>query len=259
VTPRGVHSLFVDLGCGMWSVTPYALCDYRCVYCCTGVQGSSKPILDRTGAIAEVRRRLDPSEPPIVLIGALCDAYPPVEREHAITRGIVETLVEARQPFTIITKGDVVLRDLDLLRAHGDLAYVQVSISSTDEEALRHLDPGAPPGHVRFEIIDELHRSGVPVGLNALPWIPDVSDTANLIARVPSDVEVVFSPLSFGPDRSSMRLLGRPFSRPEVWRRYLEEYRRFGDVPNTSWVRPSPPPEENHPLRRLPKLVAVPS
>ena len=95
-----------------------------------------------------------------------------------------------------------------------------------------------------------LYDAGFRVAINVLPWIPDVTDTAELIARTPADVDMVFAPLQFGADRDGMTLLGRRYTRAEVVERYLADYHRYGHVPNTSWVRPSPPPLENDPLYR---------
>jgi DNA repair photolyase len=252
----GITDLLTDLGCSMTSVTPYALCDYRCVYCITGVQGASKPMMSAEEALAKLREHLaTATSAPILLVGALSDAYPSVEREFGITRAIVDYLVDAGIPFTIVTKSDIILRDLDLLVAHGDRAHVQVSICSMDDDVLRLIDRNAPSGTVRFGVIDTLHREGVRVDLNLLPWIPDVSDTEALIARVPDDVEVVVGPLAFGPGSDRRRLLGRTYTRDEVWARYMDEYARFGCVKNTSWIQPSLPPEENNPLYRLPALA----
>jgi len=239
----------------MTSVTPYALCDYRCVYCCTGVQGASKPIMSAEEAVREVREHLASEPAPyILLFGALSDAYPSVEREIGITRVLIEAAVDAGARFTIVTKGDIVLRDLDLLTAAGDLANVQVSICSSDDDMLRSLDPGAPSGTVRFGVIEQLRRARVAVGLNMLPWIPGITDTETLIGRVHPDVEVVIGPLSFGPGTDTKRVLGRTYRRQDVWDRSLEEYERLGHHPNTSWIRPSLPPDENQPLFRLPVL-----
>src|SRR5262249_43267196 len=155
-----------------------------------------------------------------------------------------DELTRADAPFTIVTKGTVVRRDIELLQRGSRRGNVQVSVSAIDDEALHKLDVRAPSGSERCDLIDELHDAGVAVGCNALPWIPGVSDTAAIIDRVPDDVEIIFSPLSFGPDRDSMRVLGRTFTRPEVWDRYLAEYQRFGHVENTQWIKPTPPPEE---------------
>jgi DNA repair photolyase len=241
----------------MVSVTPYALCDYRCVYCCTGVQGVSKPLMSTEQAVDELRAHLDAATtPPLLLFGALSDAYPSVEPEVGITRALVTAAVEGGARFTIVTKGEHVLRDLDLLTAARDRANVQVSICASDDDVLQKLDPGAPSGTVRFGVIEQLRRAGIAVGLNMLPWLPGVTDTETLIARVHPDVEVVIGPLTFGPDTDTKRVLGRTYRRDEVWRDYLEEYARLGHHRNTSWVRPSLPPNENEPLFRLPVLDA---
>jgi DNA repair photolyase len=243
--------------CGaMWSVTPYTLCDHRCVYCITGVQGVSNPIMAADDARDATRQfvRCAPSDP-LYLLGAFSDAYPNVEAEQGLTRVVLKELVATGARVTIITKGTTVLRDVDLLVLGGDRVHVQVSLCTLDEDVLAHIDLGAPTGAARLAVVDALLSAGLSVGVNALPWIPGVTDTRALIDAVDPAAEIVFSPLGFGEGRDSMRLLGREYRRPDVWRAYDEAYRAFGHVPNTSWVRPSPPPQENHPLRRLPQLV----
>jgi len=253
----GGHGLLTDLGCSMTSVTPYALCDYRCVYCCTGVQGASKPLMSADDAVDELRHHLaSATTEPLLLFGAISDAYPSVEREVGITRSLVAAAVDTGARFTVVTKSETVLRDLDLLAASRDRANVQVSICSSDDEVLRKLDPGAPSGTARFAVIERLRRAGIRVGLNMLPWLPDVTDTERLIARVHADVEVVIGPLVFGHGADTKRVLGRTYHKEEVWTRYYDEYARLGHHRNTSWIRRSPPPHENNPMFRLPVLDA---
>jgi DNA repair photolyase len=237
----------------MWSVTPYRLCDHRCVYCCTNVQGTSSPLVSIEEAGDEVRRFVRAVPDGVFLIGAFADGYPSVEADTGLTRSVVSEFVAAGVGFTIITKGDALLRDIDLLLAARDRCKVQISVCSADDAALSRIDGNAPSGSRRLEVLHVLHRAGVAVELNVLPWIPGLTDTAELIARVPSDVPINLSPLSFGEGRSRQRLLGRTFTRSEVWNAYLAAYVRFGHVANTSWVRPSLPPQENHPIARLPR------
>jgi DNA repair photolyase len=255
VGSRGLTSLFENICGDMWSVTPYAMCDHRCVYCCTWAQGPSDPILPVDEARAVARAFVaDSPEGRVFLLGAFSDGYPNVEEELQLTRVVLEELVRGSGPLTIITKGEAVLRDLDLLVEAGERAQVQISLCSLDEAALRRLDLGAPSAATRLDMVRTVRAAGVRVGVNALPWIPDVTDTRALIETVEPDVEIIFSPLAFGEGRDSMHLLGRELRRDEVWRRYNAEYERFGHVPNTSWVRPSAPPQENHPLYRLPTI-----
>lgn len=256
---RGALRLFEPICPSMWSVTPYARCDFRCVYCCTGAQGASSPLLDASAMADEVSRMLDVvADADLLILGAFSDAYPSVEAELGVTRPILERLVAARRRFSIVTKGTTVLRDVDLLLRAPVGTLVQISICSTDDEALARLDPGAPSGSARFALIRALHEAGIRVELNALPYVPDVSDLDAMLARLPAGVGVVLSPLAFG-ERETMRLLGRTYERSAVWARYLAEYRRLGHLAHTSWVRPSLPPEENHPFARLPCLTAAPS
>jgi DNA repair photolyase len=242
----------VELCAGMWAITLYPRCDHRCVYCCTGVQGDSVPMpeLTRPGAIEAALEPLGVDD--LLLIGAMSDAYPPVEAEVGLTRRTLEVALGQGRRITIVTKGDTVLRDIDLLLAFGDRGNVQVSICSTDDEVLAAMEPGAPSGTRRFEVIAELHAAGVPVELNALPWIPGITDAGALLARLPDGVSATFAPLSTGGERR--RVLDTVHHRQEVWDAYMEEYLRYGHLAHTSWVRPSPPPNENHPLARLPVL-----
>jgi DNA repair photolyase len=253
--------LFEPICHGMWSITPYRLCDYRCVYCCTGAQGESVPLLTPEEAVVEARRMLPTLgeqwagvEEHLLILGAFADAYPSVEEEHGITRALLEEFVRTGERINIVTKGISVLRDVDLFLQAGERCSVQISVCSTDDDALSRIDGHSPSGSERLRVIDELYRAGVHVEVNVLPWIPGVTDTAELIARIPSDVTMNFSPLSFGEDRDSRSLLGHLFTRDEVWPAYLDAYEQFGDVANTSWVKPTLPPEENHPILRLPRL-----
>jgi DNA repair photolyase len=255
VASRGLTTIFHRICGEMWSVTPYALCDHRCVYCITGVQGVSDPIMAADDARRATRRFVRTAPPDsLYLLGAFSDAYPNVEADTGLTRAVLEELLAAGAWITIVTKGTTVLRDLDLLVQGGERVHVQVSLCTLDEDALARLDVGAPTGAARLEVVDALLGAGLRAGVNVLPWIPGVTDTPALIDAVDPTAEIVFSPLAFGEGRDSMRLLGRDYRRSDVWNAYDEAYRAFGHVPNTSWVRPSHPPEENHPLVRLPPL-----
>ena len=148
---------------------------------------------------------------------------------------------------------------MDVLAGWKHDRKIYISISSVDDSVLRRLDPGAPSPTERFAVLRTLRDAGFSVAVNALPWIPDVTETAEVIDRTPADVEMMFAPLQFGDDRDSMMMLGRRYTRTEVVDRYLADYHRYGHAANTSWVRPSPPPIENDPLYRMPVLEPPPS
>jgi DNA repair photolyase len=242
----------------MWSLTPYDECDFRCVYCCTKVQGTSRPGVAPAEFLPRLREHLDGAPwLDLVIVGAYCDAYPPAEERYGLTRQAIEELARRRRRFVICTKGTTVLRDLDLLRAHRFRCQVFISICSLDDAVLRRLDPGAPSADERLATLWTLHDAGIDARVNMLPWIPGLTDTAALVARIPAASEIVIAPLSVGRDRDSMSLLGVRYTRDEVNERYMAAYRRYGHIANTSWVRPAPPqPNENDPMYRLPVLAA---
>ncbi len=244
---------------GMWSLTPYDKCDFRCVYCCTRVQGTSRPSVPVAEFAAELQRGLDaiPADD-LIIVGAYCDAYPFLEERLGLTRTVLATLVEQERKFDVVTKATTILRDVDVLAGWKHDRKIYISISSVDDAVLRRLDLGAPSPTERFGVLRTLRDAGFSVAVNALPWIPDVTETAEVIERTPADVDIIFAPLQFGNDRDSMVLLGRRYTRTEVVERYLADYHRYGPVPTTSWVRPSPPPIENDPLYRLPVLEPPP-
>ncbi len=248
-------ALFGEMGCGMWSLMPYDKCDFRCVYCCTGAQGVSKTSVPEAELLAAVRHGLAAVSPDeLVILGCFSDAYPNREERLGITRAVLEELVDQNRRILIVTKSRTILRDIDLLQRHRNYGRVQISICSTDNVALKRLDPGAPSVDERFATLRTLAAAGIEVGLNALPLVPGVSDVEDLLARTPAGVEIIFGPLTIGDERDELELLGRRHTRSEAVAWYLTQYRRWGHLPHTSWVRPSPPPAENNPLYRLPVL-----
>ena len=113
-----------------------------------------------------------------ITIGANTDPYQPIEREHRITRQLLETMLEYRHPVSLITKGSLIERDLDLLTelTRKDLVSVHVSVTSLDAKLKRDLEPRAASAGARLRMIERLAASGVPVGALIAPVIPALTD-----------------------------------------------------------------------------------
>ena len=113
-----------------------------------------------------------------ITIGANTDPYQPIERRMRVTRDILEVMVRCRHPVTIITKGALVLRDLDLLSdlAKDGLAGVGVSITSLDASLKRALEPQAASPRARLEVVRRLTEAGIPTGVLVAPVIPALTD-----------------------------------------------------------------------------------
>ncbi len=198
--------------CGVWTVNPYRRCSFRCVYCITGVQGSSTaPAIDEVVARLRLELAAVPCSEQLAL-GGLCDAYPPVEADAGLTRAVLAELVSQRRLVSVITKGATVFRDCDLLIADPQ-SMVSISLSSLDAAALARFDPGAPSPQTRLELVAALATAGVRTSVTITPWIPGVSDVAAIAgaarAAAGSNILIQVGPLNV----VSARVAATPFAR----------------------------------------------
>jgi DNA repair photolyase len=172
------------------SINPYRGCEHGCFYCYArpthAYQGLSagldfeSRLFVKDGAAALLERELaNPRyKPKVIALGANTDAYQPIERQYRVTRSVLEVLAKARHPVGIVTKSNLVLRDLDLLApmAAEGLVKVFVSVTTVDRGLARRMEPRAPTPERRLEAIERLADAGVPVGVMAAPIIPAVND-----------------------------------------------------------------------------------
>ncbi|WP_248747453.1 PA0069 family radical SAM protein [Pseudomonas sp. MWU12-2037] len=173
------------------SINPYRGCEHGCIYCYarpSHAYWDMSPGLDfetrliaKTNAAAVLEQQL--SRPgyrvaPINL-GSNTDPYQPIEREHQLTRRILEVLLRYRHPVTIVTKGSLILRDLDLLTelARQRLVAVMISLTSLDDELKRILEPRAAAPKARLRAIRVMGEAGIPVGVLCSPMIPMINDS----------------------------------------------------------------------------------
>jgi len=172
------------------SINPYRGCEHGCFYCYArpthAYQGLSagldfeSRLFVKDGAAALLERELaNPKyKPKVIALGANTDAYQPIERQYRVTRSVLEVLAKARHPVGIVTKSNLVLRDLDLLApmAADGLVKVFVSVTTVDRGLARRMEPRAPTPERRIEAIEKLADAGVPVGVLAAPIIPSIND-----------------------------------------------------------------------------------
>lgn len=111
-------------------------------------------------------------------LGANTDPYQPLERRLGVTRSILEVLAEAHHPVTIVTKGALVVRDIDVLSrlAAERLVKVFVSVTTLDDELKRRMEPRAASPRARLAAIGRLAAAGVPVGVMYAPVVPAIND-----------------------------------------------------------------------------------
>ncbi len=151
--------------------------------------------------------------------GANTDPYQPIEREHRITRSLLEALLEHRHPLTIVTKSALVLRDLELLEAFAALDLVQVflSVTTLDGELKRTLEPRAASPAARLRAVRELNAAGVPAGVMLAPVIPAIND--HEIERI------VAAAAEAGATGASWQMLRLPYEVKDIFKAWLAEHR----------------------------------
>lgn len=224
--------------CTSWALSTYSDCEFRCVYCITGVQGVSTPVCPKEQVAERLRQELTTVDAhAAICVGGLCDAYPTVEMHYRVTRAAIEELVAQDWQFVIITKGSSILRDRELLASH-PRAQVRVSLCSTDESALRRVDPRAPSAEERLRVIHKLATAGVRVAVSAAPWIPGVSDAQALIERVDQCIPIRFGVLNVLAPEVAATPYGKRFTQDAVNDAFIREFQRVESRPNVTWLRP---------------------
>ena len=172
------------------SINPYRGCEHGCFYCyarpthaymglSAGLDFETR-LFAKEGAAELLERELASPryKPAPIAFGANTDPYQPIERQYRITRSLIEVLKRARHPLTIVTKSNLILRDLDLLApmARDGLVKVFVSVTTLDRALARQMEPRAPTPQKRLEAIEALNDAGVPAGVMAAPVIPAIND-----------------------------------------------------------------------------------
>ena len=209
------------------SINPYRGCEHGCSYCYArpthsylglspGLDFETRIIAKRN--IAQVlRRELGASSyrPSLLNIGPATDCYQPVERQLRLTRRVIELMQETRHPFSLITKGSGVERDLDLIApmAAQGLAAVYVTITTLDAQLARRLEPRAAAPHRRLRTIAVLARAGVPVGVSVAPQIPFLN----------TDMEqVLLAAREAGATRAFYTVLRLPWEVAPLFKQWLQ-------------------------------------
>ena len=181
-----------------WSLNPYMGCAHRCTFCYVRAfeRRADRPADERYGRsirvkvnVADVLRSelarpsWDSSE---VVIGAATDPYQPAEGRYRLTRACIEVLADRSNPFSIITRGPLIVRDVDVLTAAASRAAVTVtfSVPTLDDSVWRTTEPGTAPPLQRLRALSALASAGIRASVGMAPILPGLSDHPDQLRRV---------------------------------------------------------------------------
>jgi DNA repair photolyase len=181
-----------------WSLNPYMGCVHRCTFCYVRAfeKRADRPADERYGTsirvkvnVVEVlRRELARAswEGESVAVGAATDPYQPAEGRYRLTRGCIEAFAEFSNPFSLITRGPMIVRDLDVLTEAARRAKVSItfSIPTLDEEVWRKTEPSTAHPRQRLRAVKELVDAGIKVGVGMAPILPGISDRPDQLREV---------------------------------------------------------------------------
>jgi len=212
------------------SINPYQGCEHGCSFCYArpshayyglspGIDFETR-IFAKTNAAERLREEL--AKPgyrcEVIAIGVNTDAYQPIEREHRITRSILEVACETRHPVSLITKSALIERDIDLLSdlARDKLTAVTLTIVTLDHDVSRYLEPRTSAPARRLKAIERLAAAGIPVSVNVAPVIPFLTDS-----ELESILEVA---RDAGAQSAGYTLLRLPWEVKDIFRAWLDAH-----------------------------------
>ena len=181
-----------------FTINAYRGCSHACAYCFArptheylglGIgEDFDRKVVVKVNAVERARAELRSPRwnGDHIAMGTNTDPYQRAEGRYHLTRGIIEALGEARNPFSILTKSTLILRDLDLLVAAAARTDVQcnLSIGTLDEAVWKATEPGTPHPRQRVEAVRRLNDAGIPTGVLMAPIIPDWSDAPEQLEAV---------------------------------------------------------------------------
>ena len=181
-----------------WTINAYRGCSHACSFCfarptheylgMNSGEDFERRIVVKINAVERVRAELAPSRwaGDHIAMGTNTDPYQRCEGKYRLTQGIVGELSAAANPFSILTKSTLILRDVDLLAEATKRTEVRAnfSIGTLDEEVWRISEPGTPHPLRRVEAVARLNEAGVPCGVLVAPVLPGLSDSPDQLEAV---------------------------------------------------------------------------
>jgi len=236
-----------------WTINPYRGCEFACKYCYArythefmemrdGADFEQKIYVKQHAAelLRQELRRVKPGEE--IAIGTATDTYQPAERRFEVTRAILEELARHQGlELGLITKGNLILRDVELLKevSRNNRLFVNLTITTLNVELARILEPRAPRPDLRMEVVRKLNDAGIATGVSCSPVIPGITDAPrDLEAVVRATAEaggkhIFANPLFLKPCSAAVFLPFLEKEFPQLADGYRQRYRDRAFLPQT--------------------------
>ena len=180
-----------------WTLNPYRGCTHGCHYCFArryhaqfemdSSDEFASVILVKQNIVNVLAREIDrPSwTRELVAFGTATDPYQPIEGHYKLSRALIQALARGRTPFGLITKGPMVVRDIDVLLEHARAAHstVYMSVPTVDEDAWQQLEPGTAHPLQRLRAVRALVDAGINAGVLMSPIVPGFSSSRQKVER----------------------------------------------------------------------------
>jgi DNA repair photolyase len=236
-----------------YTINPYRGCSHACTFCfarpthtyldMNAGRDFETKIVVKMNAPEVLRRQLGAKrwKGDGIAMGTNTDPYQRAEGRYRLMPRIIQALTDYRNPFSVLTKGTLILRDLELLVEAAKVTDVGTafSIGTLDEEAWRRSEPGTPHPRKRIEAVARLNAAGIPCGVLMAPVLPGISDRPDQLRQVVSaaidagatHVSPILLHLRPGVREEFMPWLAEQY--PDLVPRYEEMYRKpYGPAPD---------------------------
>jgi len=174
-----------------YNMNLYRGCQHQCIYCdtrseCYQIKHFENEIIYKENSLQLLRKELASKRVKDTIgLGSMNDPYQPLETDKKLTREALKIIFEFKFPVHIITKSDLILRDIDLLKQISEIyATVSFSITTTDDELAKIIEPGAVLVSNRLNAIQELNKNGIQAGIVMMPILPFIEDNAKNITNI---------------------------------------------------------------------------
>lgn len=213
-------------------INPYTGCMHGCIYCYARFMKRFTNHKEPWGKFVDVKinapdliaRDMQKYKNEFISIGSVTDAYHPLEKSFGVTRKILEKLLPYQPEFDILTKSDLVLRDLDLLKKFKHVT-VAFSLSTLDDNLIKELEPLASSPEKRINALKELHKNGIKTALFISPLFPYLTDWKSMILKTKDFVdEYWFENLNLYPSISNEIHKFLSKNRKDLIEKYKEIY-----------------------------------